>query len=104
MAASSSGEGFWFSEPVRRHGHHYEEDPSAGMDGLMLMEDLEQEGYPEDGVGGEESFYHPYAYGDPNGINWKERCLELEMSLQRFRDQAGKIRGLLREKVNKNAI
>lgn len=33
-------------------------------------------------------------------VNWPERCMELELSLQRFRDQAGKIRGLLREKVS----
>lgn len=52
---------------------------------------------------GDEETYLPYVYsmegGDP-GVNWEERCLELEMSLQRFRDQAGKIRGLLREKVS----
>ena len=33
-------------------------------------------------------------------VNWQERCVELETSLQRFRDQAGKIRGLLRDKVS----
>ncbi len=85
MAASSSGEGFWFSDP-----HH------RSCDYQLPHDDEELDPYG----GGDESCYYPYAYGDPNGgTNWEERCLELEMSLQRFRDQAGKIRGLLREKV-----
>ena len=41
----------------------------------------------------------PLVWGDDQ-VNWQERCLELELSLQRFRDQAGKIRELLREKVS----
>ena len=41
----------------------------------------------------------PLVWGDEQ-VNWQERCLELELSLQRFRDQAGKIRELLREKVS----
>ncbi|XP_076312352.1 pleckstrin homology domain-containing family H member 1-like isoform X1 [Tachypleus tridentatus] len=32
-------------------------------------------------------------------INWQERCFELEMSLERFREQATKIRELLRNKL-----
>ena len=105
MAASSSGEGFWFSDSGRRsrdyHDHHHlRHDDEAGMRSLMMMEDERCGGYQEDG---DENFF-PYAYGDPNGVNWEERCLELEMSLQRFRDQAGKIRGLLREKVSSCAI
>ncbi|XP_076358962.1 uncharacterized protein CG43867-like [Tachypleus tridentatus] len=34
-----------------------------------------------------------------NAINWQERCHELEYSLQRFRDQATRIRELLKEKL-----
>ncbi|XP_063860624.1 uncharacterized protein LOC135100934 [Scylla paramamosain] len=40
----------------------------------------------------------PRVWGGEEVVNWQERCLELELSLQRFRDQAGKIRELLREK------
>ena len=32
---------------------------------------------------------------------WQARCLELEWSLQKFRDQAQNIREMLREKVGK---
>ena len=92
MAASSSGEGFWFSDSRNYHHHHHEPDHANMMMGVMDDEDQY----------GDEDTYLPYVYsmegGDP-GVNWEERCLELEMSLQRFRDQAGKIRGLLREKV-----
>nr|XP_053628606.1 uncharacterized protein LOC128685997 [Cherax quadricarinatus] len=42
----------------------------------------------------------PMVWGGDEVVNWQERCLELELSLQRFRDQAGKIRELLREKVS----
>ena len=112
----------WFSDPQRpdprdyylHQRHHLDEqeqqdqqededegdemDPSMMM-GMMMMD--------EDGhaYGGEENYCMSYGdYGaDPN-INWEERCMELEMSLQRFRDQAGKIRGLLREKVSQNFL
>lgn len=33
---------------------------------------------------------------------WQARCIELEMALQKFRDQAHNIRKLLRDKVSKN--
>jgi hypothetical protein len=33
------------------------------------------------------------------GINWQERCLELQLELHRFRHQAGRVRDMLREKV-----
>ena len=33
-------------------------------------------------------------------VDWQDRCLELEMSLQKFRDHAGKIRSMLHEKVS----
>lgn len=89
MAASSSGEGFWFSDSRSYHQPVHHGDPMMG-----IMDD--EETYDEYG-------YLPYVCGndgcDPN-VNWEERCIELEMSLQRFRDQAGKIRGLLREKVS----
>ena len=112
----------WFSDPHRpdsrnyylHHRHQFDQqeqqeqqdqqleddegvmDPSMMM-GMMMMDEDER-------YGGEESYCMSYAdYGaDPN-INWEERCMELEMSLQRFRDQAGKIRGLLREKVSKQS-
>ena len=64
--------------------------------GYWSDEDMDDDNYDEE-------TYCPYVYsmeGDP--VNWQERCIELEMSLQRFRDQAGKIRGLLREKVSHN--
>lgn len=35
-----------------------------------------------------------------NESEWQARCVELEMALQRFRDQAQNIRELLREKVS----
>lgn len=33
------------------------------------------------------------------GINWQERCLELQLELHRSRHQAGRVRDMLREKV-----
>ncbi len=35
---------------------------------------------------------------------WQSRCLELEWSLQKFRDQAQNIREMLREKVSEILI
>lgn len=32
-------------------------------------------------------------------INWQERCLELQLELHRSRNQAGRVRDMLREKV-----
>ena len=32
-------------------------------------------------------------------INWQERCLELQLELHRSKNQAGRIRDMLREKV-----
>lgn len=32
-------------------------------------------------------------------INWQERCLELQLELHRSRNQAGRIRDMLKEKV-----
>lgn len=94
MAASSSGEGFWFSDSHRSHDYHHHH--------LHQVED-DVEDHPGYDHCGEEGYF-PFTYGDPSAVNWEERCVELEMSLQRFRDQAGKIRGLLREKVIVNAI
>ncbi|XP_021924200.1 uncharacterized protein CG43867 isoform X3 [Zootermopsis nevadensis] len=34
------------------------------------------------------------------GINWQERCLELQLELHRFRHQAGRVRDMLREKLS----
>ena len=88
-ATTTSGEVFWSSL------HHNTADDCcnpAGADDYCMDDD----NYDEE-------TYCPYVYsmeGDP--VNWQERCIELEMSLQRFRDQAGKIRGLLREKVSHN--
>lgn len=36
----------------------------------------------------------------PAEINWKERCLELQMELHRNRTQATRTRDMLREKVS----
>lgn len=33
-------------------------------------------------------------------INWQERCLELQLELHRSKNQAGRIRDMLREKVS----
>jgi hypothetical protein len=33
-------------------------------------------------------------------INWQERCLELQLELHRSRNQAGRVRDMLREKVS----
>lgn len=107
MAAGSSGEGFWFSDPRehyvhQRHHlnlHQARHDEARCMMGAVM---LDEDPYAAAAAAGDET-YLPYVYGmegpDP-GVNWQERCMELEMSLQRFRDQAGKIRGLLREKVS----
>ncbi|EDV99566.1 GH12420 [Drosophila grimshawi] len=35
-------------------------------------------------------------------INWQERCLELQLELHRSKNQAGRIRDMLREKVRSN--
>lgn len=32
-------------------------------------------------------------------INWQERCLELQLELHRSRNQAGRVRDMLKEKV-----
>jgi hypothetical protein len=37
------------------------------------------------------------------GINWQERCLELQLELHRFKHQAGRVRDLLREKVGSHS-
>jgi len=34
------------------------------------------------------------------GMDWRERCMELEVALQRFGDQAARVRFLLRDKVS----
>ncbi|XP_033611575.1 uncharacterized protein CG43867 isoform X4 [Cryptotermes secundus] len=34
------------------------------------------------------------------GINWQERCLELQLELHRFKHQAGRVRDLLKEKLS----
>ncbi|XP_076065828.1 uncharacterized protein CG43867 isoform X3 [Oratosquilla oratoria] len=62
----------------------------VGVEALLLS-DQEDDKDIIDGPG-------PLVWGGPE-VNWQERCLELELSLQRFRDQAGKIRELLREKL-----
>ncbi|KAK2707606.1 hypothetical protein QYM36_015344 [Artemia franciscana] len=36
----------------------------------------------------------------PTEIDWRKRCVELEDSLRNFRDQAGSIRELLKNKVS----
>jgi hypothetical protein len=108
----------WFSDPHRPDSRNYylhhrhqrnqqeqlEEDEIGELDPSMMMGMMMMDGDGDDAYGGEESYCMSYAdYGaDPN-INWEERCMELEMSLQRFRDQAGKIRGLLREKVSQQS-
>ena len=37
----------------------------------------------------------------PEEADWQARCIELELALQKFRDQAHNIRKLLRDKVRK---
>lgn len=65
-------------------------DLAGEVDGMAdLMTDEDEHAVP--GV---------MVWGGEEVVNWQERCLELELSLQRFRDQAGKIRELLREKVS----
>lgn len=41
-----------------------------------------------------------YSQGLPE-INWQERCLELQLELHRSKNQAGRIREMLRDKVRK---
>ena len=48
-----------------------------------------EEGWPPEGEGAKEE------------SAWQERCMELEESLASFRDQANRIREILKEKVRK---
>ena len=57
------------------------------MSGAWLGEDTPGQGWPEAGGGQEED------------KAWQARCAELEESLARFRDQAHRIREILKEKV-----
>lgn len=50
---------------------------------------------PDRGAGSEILLGH-------NGINWQERCFELQLELQRSRAQATRTRDMLREKVSVN--
>ncbi|CAG0915647.1 unnamed protein product [Notodromas monacha] len=36
---------------------------------------------------------------DDGSVDWQERCLEMELALERFRDHTGKVRDLFNEKV-----
>lgn len=42
----------------------------------------------------------PSRGGDENGVNWRDRCFELQLELQRSRAQATRSRDMLREKVS----
>uniref|UniRef100_A0A2M4CJB4 Putative agap001934-pa-like protein n=1 Tax=Anopheles darlingi TaxID=43151 RepID=A0A2M4CJB4_ANODA len=47
--------------------------------------------------------HHPHQAGylhHAPEINWQERCLELQLELHRSRNQAGRVRDMLREKVS----
>ncbi|XP_063217815.1 uncharacterized protein CG43867 isoform X3 [Bacillus rossius redtenbacheri] len=46
-----------------------------------------------------EAAHHWGLDGGP-AINWQERCLELQLELHRFRNQAGRVRDMLREKLS----
>ncbi|XP_067143938.1 uncharacterized protein CG43867-like isoform X2 [Centruroides vittatus] len=50
-------------------------------------------------LGGEEVHITAWNENERSVVDWQERCIELEGSLQRFRDQAAQIRELLREKL-----
>ena len=89
------GDGFWFSSSSRR---------SECLGGVDVNDQLIDDSQFDDRY--DDDHYLPYVYGveGVDAMNWQDRCIELEMSLQRFRDQAGKIRGLLREKVSPSFI
>lgn len=42
----------------------------------------------------------PSRGSDGNGVNWRDRCFELQLELQRSRAQATRSRDMLREKVS----
>ena len=76
---------------------------SAFSDSRMSMSTLEEstpsltsdKGWPPEGEGAKEMTEG----GDE--LAWQERCMELEESLASFRDQANRIREILKEKVRK---
>lgn len=43
---------------------------------------------------------NPTTWGSETEVDWQDKYLQLELSLQKFRDQASKIRELLRDKVS----
>ncbi|XP_037073458.1 pleckstrin homology domain-containing family H member 1-like [Pollicipes pollicipes] len=80
-------------------------DPFAALDGLScgsdtrmsvstasslpsVLSDLAEAEFPDT----------PFVWTSDE-VNWQERCLELELSLQRFKEQAGRIRSMLRDKL-----
>uniref|UniRef100_A0A182VR11 Uncharacterized protein n=1 Tax=Anopheles minimus TaxID=112268 RepID=A0A182VR11_9DIPT len=65
---------------------------SLGPDPLSMVE-----GHHHHGGGGGGGYLHH----QPE-INWQERCLELQLELHRSRNQAGRVRDMLREKVKKH--
>lgn len=50
-------------------------------------------------LGGEEVRITTWNENELSVVDWQERCIELEGSLQRFRDQAAQIRELLKDKL-----
>ena len=97
--AAGADRGFWASpQRFRRHTNDVAYCGGVGSAAAGGVVDMTGAEYDDDY---DEETYSPYVYSvEGDQINWQERCIDLEMSMQRFRDQAGKIRGLLREKVS----
>ncbi|XP_053671463.1 uncharacterized protein CG43867 [Anopheles nili] len=66
---------------------------SLGHDSLSMLD--AHQGVGGGGIGGGGGFLHH----QPE-INWQERCLELQLELHRSRNQAGRVRDMLREKLS----
>ena len=65
--------------------------PSLGSEDVMLPDSSSGDHSDTQVM---ESQYEPQ-------VDWKERCLMLEASLRKFKEQAAKIRQLLSERVSK---
>lgn len=63
---------------------------------LAAFEGIESSG----GGGGSGPSLNCDSGGSSGGINWQERCLELQLELHRSRAQATRTRDMLREKVS----
>lgn len=84
------------SRPYNEHGERSDVINSCALSLPSMLSELGQQLENAD----DEVWIDDDDDGDHDGkVDWQNRCLELEMSLQKFRDHAGKIRSMLHEKV-----